>query len=360
MKEEEINVSLSPVIDRGDLPDKEGTITTAYNNTNTHTYLNSYVVNNLSQLTKTDEKGNYITPKSTINAGGKGKYKVKYALLIEVDENVSLWAKQLTPFDTAMLSCAASIWVNGGDIIDPDMLYKEWANGNRLKKSGLTREMISDSILKLSSIRLDYDYTQELKRKYPTFTGKATVEGHIIELSPVRIKKGGHEKTVYRMLCEPPILTHARSVEQIITVNKEVWFTIYDVLHKKEWDDQKGEYIDIKRLLTSEISVSSERLLVRDYLIKRIQEYKSYIARFTTITSGKRKAGEDKKKPQPKPFNKILLDTMFKELEITDKDKKTRLKTFLIQCLDNYELKGEIKEYTTESSNGIKSITFFV
>ena len=323
------------------------------------TYLNSYVSNNLPQMTKTDESGNYITPKRTVKAGGKGRNKVEYSIIISTDENTPDWAKQLSEFDVAMLSCSCSIWLSGDDIIYPDRLYSQWTNGNRLRKNGLTREMIADSLTKLSSIRLDYDYTQEIKRKDPSFTGRATVEGHIIELSPVRIKKSGHEIKAFRILTEPPILTHARSLGQIITIKKDL-LTINDVRHYQMWDDNKAQHIEKKQLLTSVIHTTPERALVRDYLIKRIQEYKSYIARFTTITSGKRKAGKDKKKPQPKPYNKILLDTMFTELEITDPSRKSLLKGYVIDCMDNFELKELIKSYSIEKNNGIKAVIFDV
>jgi hypothetical protein len=322
-------------------------------------YLNSYVSNHLPQMTKTDEKGQYIKPESTANAGGKGRNKVEYSVIISTDENTPQWAKQLSPFDVAMLYCSCSIWLNGNDIIYPDVLYSQWTNGNRLRQNGDTREMIAESLLKLSSIRLDYDYTQEIKRKYPTFTAKATVEGHIIELSPATIEKSGHKIKAFRILTEPPILTHARSLGQIITVKKDL-LTINDVHHYQEWDDHQALYIEKKELLTSVTQTTPERALVRDYLIKRIQEYKNYIAKFTTITSGKRKAGEDKKKPQPKPFNKIILETMFTELEITDPSRKSKLKSYVIDCMDNFELKEIIKNYSTEKNNGIKVVIFDV
>ena len=313
----------------------------------THTYLNTYVANNLSELSQTDENGEYIAPERTVNGGGKGKYNVEYQILISADESLPDWQKSLTPFDVAMLYCACSLWINGVDVIYSDLLYSQWTDGNRLRKDGGTRAQIDESLEKMSSISLKYDYAAEFRRKHSTFTGSIEVDGHILELSPATITVGGHEVKAFRVLTEPPILTHAKAVNQIITVKREL-LTIQEVSHK----DGK------KKLLSSEVQLTPDRALVRDYLIRRIYEYKNYLKKFKTIATGKRKAGNNDSLPQPKHFNKIVLDTMFKELKIFNPTTKTRLKQFVLDCMDYWEMKKLIKGYKTEKSNGLKAIIF--
>lgn len=306
----------------------------------THTYTNDYVSNNIPEMTRTTPSGEYIKKEHIVPGGGKGKYKIDCPLIISVSENTPESLRQITPFDVAMLQCVCSLWENGNTIIYPELLYSQWTNGKRPGKSIL--EKINDSIKALSSVKIEYDYTPVIKRNNPDFNGTASAKETLLCLRELKIKAGGHTMKAYEIAHEPAILTSARLLNQIITVKRE-YLTVNDVSHKKVWNDNKAEYEIQKKLLDSEARMSADRALIRDYLLRRIYEYKNY---------------NSKRRKQKREINKIKLETLFTTLEIVSKDSRYNAKEFIIDCMDNFELKGIIKSYETEMSNGLKSITF--
>lgn len=293
-----------------------------------HTLMNTKVVNQLPDMIPTDiipaeNDERRIKCEMVLDAGGTGESSVEYAVILSVSESTPELLQRLDPFDISVLNAACTLWLSGIEYIWAAQIYKELTGGKR--PSDTMETDIDKSLKKMQEIRLSYDYTAEIKRKYSEYDGQAKANGHILELLPLTLIQGGHEIDVYQILIEPSVLTHAKSIGQLITIKREL-LAIKEV-HVKQLDGGKLK----RQIMNKNVSMNAERCKVRDYLIRRIAIYKE----------------DHKKKPQNRSQpNRIRFDTILNNAEIYDKKQKTRAKDFAVNCMHFFAATGFISDFT--------------
>lgn len=222
-------------------------------------------------------------------------YSIDFSAL-EESENIKI-AKKLTPFDKRVYSAISAIYNAGNTVTSLTQIY--YAMGNTSRPSKAILENIYNSIIKMLKAHIKLDNEDEAKAyNYPHFK----YEGNLLPielLSNVDIR-GKITESAINIFREPPLLSFAKGRNQVTTVPV--------------------------KLLQSPISKTESSLMLEDYLIYRISKAK----------------GKDKK---PKFSNIIKLETLYREMEITDRRAKPRLLDKVERYLEYYKKLKYIVDY---------------
>ena len=223
-------------------------------------------------------------------------YSIDFSAL-EENGNVKI-TKKLTPYDKRVYTAIGAIYNAGNTVTSLTQIY--YAMGNTSRPSKALLENIYNSIVKMLKAYITLDNEDEAKvYNYPHFT----YEGSLLPiemLSNVDIK-GKITESAINIFREPPVLSYAKGRNQVTTVPV--------------------------KLLQSPINKTEASLMLEDYLIYRI---------------AKAKPGKDKK---PKLSNIIKLETLYEEMEITDRRAKPRLLDKVVRYLDYYKEVKYIVDY---------------
>lgn len=223
-------------------------------------------------------------------------YSIDFSAL-EENGNVKN-TKKLTPYDKRVYTAIGAIYNAGNTVTSLTQIY--YAMGNTSRPSKALLENIYNSIVKMLKAYITLDNEDEAKvYNYPHFT----YEGSLLPiemLSNVDIK-GKITESAINIFREPPVLSYAKGRNQVTTVPV--------------------------KLLQSPINKTEASLMLEDYLIYRI---------------AKAKPSKDKK---PKLSNIIKLETLYEEMEITDRRAKPRLLDKVVRYLDYYKEVKYIVDY---------------
>ena len=224
-------------------------------------------------------------------------YSIDFSAL-EESENIKI-TKKLTPFDKRVYAAISAIYNAGNAVASLTQIYFAMGNTSRPPKSSI--EHIYNSIIKMIKAHITLDNEDEAKvYNYPHFK----YEGNLLPiemLSNVDIR-GKITESAINIFREPPLLSFAKGRNQVTTVPV--------------------------KLLQSPISKTESSLMLEDYLIYRISKAKL--------------KGKDKK---PKFSNIIKLETLYREMEITDRRAKPRLLDKVERYLEYYKKIKYIVDY---------------
>lgn len=219
------------------------------------------------------------------------------------DENIEIFdsKKRFTSYDRAVHNAVCSIWEAGNRYLTPNQVYRcmnGLTNGEYVTPQRVGA--VTRSIDKARRIYTKINYEDEAKA-WNKNIDKFIVEDTILSAQKVMLEAGGVEVTGYKVNTKPILYEYAQVSKQIITVPSKL-LNIQGVLNA-----------------TPEITV------LREYLIRRIEVMKA----------NKRQS------------NKILLSSIYKELELTDPDKnKTRtIRSHIKTLLSNYKNIKYIKSF---------------
>lgn len=138
---------------------------------------------------------------------------------------------------------------------------------------------------------------------------KAYWGDRLLPLSFAIIDNGKEKIKGYRITAAPPVLAHAQAVNKITTV--------------------KTALLDIKDESGASLSNNEQRIAIKGYLLRRIQQMK-----------------RDEKKKAPQLSRIILTKTMFEDAGIEKIDAKTDLTKYAITALKDWTREGYIKGFT--------------
>lgn len=239
-------------------------------------------------------------------------YSIDFSAL-EESENIKI-TKKLTPFDKRVYAAISAIYNAGNTVTSLTQIYFAMGNTSRPPKSSI--EHIYNSIIKMIKAHITLDNEDEAKvYNYPHFK----YEGNLLPiemLSNVDIR-GKITESAINIFREPPLLSFAKGRKQVTTVPV--------------------------KLLQSPISKTESNLMLEDYLIYRISKAK---ATDKDEDKGKNKGKDkDKKDKKPKLSNIIKLETLYREMEITDRRAKPRLLDKVERCLKYYKELKYIVDY---------------
>lgn len=201
--------------------------------------------------------------------------------------------RRLEPFDKRVYVAAAALFNAGNAVISLTQIYNNM--GNEGKPGQKTLERIADSITKMAAARVSINNEAEAAvTNYERFVYDAPLLP--MERVQAFINSKRTEAAIH-LFREPPLVSFARSRKQITTVDK--------------------------KLLNTPLSKTNKTILIEDYLLERIS-----------------RAKRDGKKAE-----KILLETLYREAEVTGKDKQ-RTPAKLEIILQHYVACKHISSFT--------------
>ena len=222
-------------------------------------------------------------------------YSVDFSKLEE--DGVSL-SKKLEPYDERVYIAAAALYNTGREIMTLQQIYS--AMGYSGDASFTDNQKINDSLTKMARTIIRIDNRREAETyKYDHFT----YDGYLLPMERVTAMSGGNiTGSAIHVFREPPAITFARQRKQITTVD----------VH----------------LLESPLSKTDANIRLEDYLIRRIARIK---------------------KDGSKTSNKILFETVFKNVGAATSMQRTRTRDKIKKLLEHYKQKQFVKNFKVKN-----------
>ena len=224
---------------------------------------------------------------------GMGNQEVIYT--ISFDDLPVHITRRLEPFDKRVYVAAAALFNAGNAVISITQIYNNM--GYEGKPGPKAIERIADSVTKMAAARVSINNEAEAAvTNYERFVYDAPLLP--MERVQAFINSKRTEAAIH-LFREPPLVSFARSRKQITTVDK--------------------------KLLNTPLSKTNKTILIEDYLLERIS-----------------RAKRDRKKEE-----KILLETLYREADVTGKEKQ-RTPAKLEAILQHYTACEYIKGFSLE------------
>lgn len=244
------------------------------------------------------------------------------------DKNIQIKDKdkRFTVYDRLVYNAVCSIFEAGNTNFSTDQVYRRmYGLNNKEKVSPQARGAITKSIDKMRmELYAIINYTNEAKAYGMELKEDETLklENFILLADKVTLSAGGREITGYKIYSKPLLYKYAQITKQVITVPNDLL-------------DIKG---DIKR-------ITSELVIIRDYLIRRIEIMKR----------SKEKKGADP------VSNKITLEGIYEEIRQPNPTAKKiqTIRDNVDKILAKFKGKKYIKDYDIYKKNGSRAITGF-
>lgn len=250
-----------------------------------------------------------------VNVAPNKKEEIKTTVLCSIDDPNIKIRKPFTAEDESILNSAASLFEAGNDAFTLEMLYREMAgfkNTEYIQPDTLTK--FKGNVDRLRVTLVEIDATQEAKKRYPK-AEKTFFSNYAMPIKAVSVKINGETRTAYRFLDKPPLYEYSQMTGQVISLPSEL-LDVYEVNEKN-------------RPLDTKVAMTTNRIVIRDYLLKTI----------SWIKHGGRN-------------EKIALDTLYEKTienisgkKISDKQKRST-REFVEKCLKSWTYKQKwIKGY---------------
>ena len=235
---------------------------------------------------------------ATEKNGSKKELTVKVAIDFDNLEGVR-FSRELEPFDRIVHDAVVSLYESGNKCFSLLMVYRAMTANPKAKLTQKQFKEISQSLNKLSSVRIEIDATDEAKAYR---MDKVIFKGNLLYTKSVYVEHKGKVEEWFELLDRPILLEYAERKNQI-------------------------DRVDI-RMLATDTNKNKETLILQDYLLRRIRMMKrSSISR------------------------NIRYDAIYKQfgielLEGTEaRKKKAKIRETTKKILDFWKSSGEIKSY---------------
>ena len=277
---------------------------------------------------------NHLQDRPAINAGEhdltvankkKNRQEITVVVQIDYDEKetgIKLTTPKMTEYERQVTNAICTLWRYGDDshILTSDMIYRtmtgQGSDGKATKgqKSAITRFMH-----KWEGVKITLDFTDEAKKRKYEINGKP-VDGYyrkrrFLEFDDTIVIAGGEKMTGWQFIRKPVILEYSEMSKQVLPVQSEM-------LNIKK--------IRQGKVTTESVSNNEDRIAVKGYLVRQIAIMK------------------DRKYKKVEWQSVILFDTVFEKtgLQDADRDKRSKMFTYIKQCLDYWKADGKIANYS--------------
>lgn len=272
-----------------------------------HIMPNNKLVNSLKDLV---DAGPY-----DLIVSGRGKTEITtHCLLSYEGDNVTLCGRRpFTAYDRSVADAVVSLYEHGDDshIITPATVFRAMVNAEDAETpSPQQLGAVTRSLDKMRFIRVQIDCTDELKRRRASLNGDQIVNGkaetYLLNMDKLEILAGGKTVTAYRINQTPILYDYARLTNQVLTI--------------------PAKLLVIKDSTGAKIANTERRIVVKDYLLRRI-----------SVMKGKTNQSRHIK------YSKLFEETS--ETDLGDKEKKA-VRKYIDSVLDSWKRDGFIKGYT--------------
>lgn len=245
-------------------------------------------------------------------------------------------------------------------VATPDMIYRVMAGLTNQEAVGEEAEKeVRDSIEKQRNhIKVYADITDDVRNYHPELVedGKRFIlDDYVLASRRLTVTSGNKKVQAYHFATTPLLLDYGRITNKLIREPLSI-MKIRDI-------DSKGNILP-----ESVVSNSPARIMIRDFLLRRLIQYRGDLKAYKNALAAekKRKQRATKKgetyipEPVKKPHsNKILFDTLYAAVEssagLTEetiqkgiKTRRKRYRDYVQQVLDYWKAAGHIADYKIE------------
>lgn len=252
-----------------------------------------------------------------------------------------------TEYDRQVQDAICSLHEYGdiGHTFTPAMVYRAMTNGTDSEKPSPQQiGAVTRSIEKQRHIFVQVDASAEFeKRGITDINGnpiRFKVDDYLLSLKGLEVTAGGKTVKGYYIKDTPLLLQYAKLTKQLLTV--------------------KSDLLDIRRIdskgnICESIPNTESRIVIKGYLLRRIEVIKHDIARAKDNFrkyNGRRKKEPTLPEKKDSDFmqqsNRILFETIFEETGQQTSDRRTQKnnRDYAMQCLDYWKANGHIKGYS--------------
>lgn len=239
------------------------------------------------------------------SASVKGK-RVGIGLMLNFDGVSANMTKSLTKYDKYVYSMVYTLYMSGYHTMTASMIYSMGSN-TRPNKQDIKK--INDALTKMGVVRVFVDNSKE-RKEYPSYPPFSYDE---ILLDFVRISKKEEDESI----SESAIQVNGYVSESYIRIKTE------PIMGRFARERKQIRKVDIK-LLNPPLSKTERNLAISDYLM--------YVTSYS-----------------PQPIRKILHETFFDRIGVTDRRQKVRALEAAEKVLAYYKQEKWIVDYTMET-----------
>lgn len=271
-----------------------------------HVMPNNKFANNIMELVDGSATGLLVDSDKTI--------ETRCVITYEGD-NVRLSSKQpFTAYDRSVADAVTSLYLYGdqGHVITAASVYRAMVDAvGGESPSPQQIGAVTKSLDKMRFVRVQIDCSDELRSRGLSLDGEQITHGkidtYLLALSNVMVKAGGQTISAYQILQPPILYSYANMTKQVITISAHL--------------------LAIKDSTGARIPNTEHRIVVRDYLIRRI-----------VVMQRSRKQS-----------NHILYETLYNavgDAAKTDKQRRS-VREYTASCLESWTRDGFIRGYET-------------
>lgn len=313
-----------------------------------HIMPNNKLANSIADLIEAGEPRDLIVANKS-----KRRREITTYTSVSLDnmDGVTFKGKPYTVYDRAVHDAIVSFYVEakrkGMKVVyfTPAIIYRVMTGKEESESpSAQAISAITRSIDKMRrNIHVTADASEEMRRRKITFNGEPVtsfiIDNFILSLTAVKITAGGKEVRGYRIDAEPILYQYAHLTGQLLSAPSNI--------------------LDIREI-TADGTISplslpntDTRIAVKSYLLRRVQvirhsaEKAAEDQRRENAIAKREKRTPKKIEPEQKPV--ILLDSIFDETGIEDKDAKTDARKYIFNVLDFWTATGFIASYNKRS-----------
>lgn len=280
-----------------------------------------------------------------LKKNGEGTMPVYYTFRLE---NTGAKVLPINLFTRRVLNTVCSIWCTGHSLFTTIELIRAMIGEENTYKP--TRALINkvDEVLDfLSSIRAVVDATEQFKKYCPEET-KTLLKGYVCPLNEIQVwrKSNPQPSKGYKVIAEPILFAHADKVNQIQRFPRE-WLVLHDVVN--------GELTNTRVPMTANKITAQEflferlgnMLYIQKYDLKLTAEQERRRRKNTPAQNALRERKAQKAREQKTRFQNITLKSAYEafEIDVTNPKRRKDVRQDLALQLDNFKLKGIIKNW---------------
>jgi len=237
--------------------------------------------------------------------------------------------KKLSAYDELILDICVSEQFAGNEYTTPAIIHRAMG-GSKTKITAKDKEKIMWSVRKLATTYIDFDFTDTCKRFGYNNGEGYKYSGYLLPAEYItKTINGQVDSAVIHFLRDSPLLDVARMKNQFITCDVAL--------------------LDVQNIRNTELV-----LKLKGYLLRRVLQIVGSRKPHKKHFAGKKKDGKPIHRQANKLADKILLDTIFEQCEISDADKwkKQDARNIISKIMNHFKEEGLISEWRFETKYG--------
>lgn len=222
--------------------------------------------------------------------------------------------QEFTEYDRSVYNSVISLYVYGSPnhVVTPAEVYRAMVNGtNTETPSSSQLKAVAESLDKMQRLFVKIDCTEEIRSRGVKLdeneVDSCKMTSYALSMTRLSIRAGGRKVTAYKILSEPILYHYAQMTGQVVTI--------------------PANLLEIRAEDGSRPYNTEQRIVIRDYLLRRISAMKG--------------------KTASRQSRHILFKTLYETVGLDTSSRKRCMaaREYVTICLENWKREGYIRGY---------------